>query len=277
MSEPLIIPIELDKEIKRGIAEGQRVLEGFYIDNLPFMLEAWPKGLHNLSIPSVSIQMPNECRDYIAAYDWKAAKEPRYRLVLLIDEAAIVSGIRSYYPRLGSRSPKDFLSDRDGIPHGCTSGEEAVSAFCASERTLEDCMAAKGIGHQPTVWLRQWMPFHPGLEFRCFMEQQKLVGISQYYDNKPRVGDLAAPYILTRIINWFHKRLIPAIHLNSCVFDVHCDPFNDRTTLIEINPLGNLTYPALFRGDSPDNTFRYLTHTEGPKEDRKWTMKKLSL
>ncbi|XP_039617221.1 cell division cycle protein 123 homolog [Polypterus senegalus] len=94
--------------------------------------------------------------------------------------------------------------------------------------------------------LRKWCELIPGGEFRCFVKENKLIGISQrdytqYYDHiSKQEGELC------RSIQDFFKDNIQYAFLDEdFVFDVYRDS-SGRVWLIDFNPFGEVTDSLLF-------------------------------
>src|SRR3990167_655371 len=78
------------------------------------------------------------------------------------------------FARLGSRSPKDNQTE-------IRSGNDVLQAFCDSERVLDDLMLCTKMKYDPYVFVRQWVNIPKDKEFRCFVKDWGLRGISQYF------------------------------------------------------------------------------------------------
>ncbi len=174
--------------------------------------------------------------------------------------------------RLGSRSPKDTwgwdkepcISDGDPLSHiiGC------------SERMSDDLQLALKENYPPHIFLREWKIIPQWAEFRCFLKNKKLVGISQYY-HRDVFAELEKQN--ETIIYWLkyftNDSFIPTCeNLSDVIFDVAVFikqkvqesgmlEVNIECKLIEINPFFEMTDSCLFdwrSGGDFDETFRYL-------------------
>jgi hypothetical protein len=246
----------------------------------PTYIEAWPRALSALSIASVDIPLSLGEAEALGSnlMDWgETFPEPRGRPIVSIlnrmeDAATRFQG--GFVVRLGSRSPKDSWAwNREG-PRMVTAYQAMATLCDASERVSDDLHLAIENGYSPHIWFRQWVEIKPWAEFRCFMVDRKLVGVSQYdYLKRPVFADLKADH---RSIVWAMDRWFPtfrkACHLDTVVFDVFVtrrtarSPFGEERVfefrLIEINPAFELTDPCLFSWQEPfDRTFRYLDET----------------
>lgn len=173
------------------------------------------------------------------------------------------------FVRLGSRSPKDAWSLlREGAK--VLPGTDPLRFMLdCSERIYEDLTLAIQQNYTPHIWVRQWVDIPKWSEFRCFMHNRQLVGISQYY------YDEVFPELDADLCEWaikeFFKLFISATTMDSVVFDVFVKSRqvgpNSRdieVKLLEINPYFELTDPCLFAWNlAPDKDFHYKAVFDG--------------
>ncbi|XP_045441716.1 cell division cycle protein 123 homolog isoform X3 [Pipistrellus kuhlii] len=94
--------------------------------------------------------------------------------------------------------------------------------------------------------LRKWCELIPGAEFRCFVKENKLIGISQrdytqYYDHISKQKEE-----ICRCIQDFFKKHIQYKFLDEdFVFDIYRDS-TGKVWLIDFNPFGEVTDSLLF-------------------------------
>uniref|UniRef100_A0A8C0QP26 Translation initiation factor eIF2 assembly protein n=1 Tax=Chelonoidis abingdonii TaxID=106734 RepID=A0A8C0QP26_CHEAB len=94
--------------------------------------------------------------------------------------------------------------------------------------------------------LRKWCELIPGAEFRCFVKENKLIGISQrdytqYYEHISKQNEE-----ICRCIQEFFKKHIQYKFLDEdFVFDVYRDSMS-KIWLIDFNPFGEVTDSLLF-------------------------------
>lgn len=231
----------------------------------PTYIENWAAGLYNLSIPSIDLPITLQDAEGIADVAWgNKPKNPDAIDVICsrLDEA-IAKMPNGAFVRLGSRSPKDA-----GKSLHVTNADQAMTLFVNSERVFDDLILAIGNKYTPHIWVRQWIDIPKDAEFRCFMKNRKLVGISQYY-----YFDGAFKNIIdnSEQIQWaiqqFFSVFSAACHLDSVVFDVylknkvHGNEVTWDVRLLEINPFFELTDPCLFTWSKPkefNGDFRYI-------------------
>ena len=177
---------------------------------------------------------------------------------------AVAKMPRGAFIRLGSRSPKDsWLLHKEG---GRVLPDEDPLRFMldCSERMYEDLMLAVENNYRPHIWVRQWVDIPRWSEFRCFMRDRKLVGISQYNYLDGEVFTEIDPDYCRWAIEMFFPSFLNATELSHVVFDVYLKTKllgNSRITevkLLEINPFFELTDPCLFSwaANDMDGSFR---------------------
>ncbi|KAF5099232.1 hypothetical protein D0Z00_001735 [Geotrichum galactomycetum] len=94
--------------------------------------------------------------------------------------------------------------------------------------------------------LRQWVAVNPALEFRCFVHNRALIGITQrdmnYYDFLSPLQDRFAG----EIEQFFEENLQNTFADPDFVFDVYVPAPYDRVWLVDINPFAPRTDSLLF-------------------------------
>lgn len=181
---------------------------------------------------------------------------------------AVASMPDGAFVRLGSRSPKDSWEGmRRGSLKVTVDDDPMVFLLDASERVCEDLELAIANQYLPHIFVRQWLDIPRWAEFRCFMRDRHLVGISQYHylDGEVFPEVVSNADVIRWAIGHFFARFREASHLESVVFDVFLRRRTHRTNihewecrLLEINPFFELTDPCLFAWSQPfDGGFRY--------------------
>lgn len=224
----------------------------------PTYIENWPKELCSLSIGQVGIKLSlkeaeilcsnnlelNECFDF-----------PKFQnadeIIKKIDQE-IIKFPKGAFVRLGSRSPKDCLYPSKDK---CFTGKDAFQRLTAcSERISDDLSLAINNEYEPYIWLREWKEIPEWAEFRCFMKDRKLIGISQYnyLQNKiyPEIEQYKATIL--SLISGFFDHFKKVSYLNNVIFDIFIqlkiidNLYYWEIKLLEINPFFELTDPCLF-------------------------------
>ncbi len=160
----------------------------------------------------------------------------------------------SFFIKLITRSPKDFLDDFEikSIP-------EAINAIAGSMRCFEDLSLLMQIDMAYLV-VRPFISFEEWQEWRVFVKDGKIVGISQYYYMTCYYfSDEKAKEIETEIRDFMDNIVIPNMGIPTFVADIIVKgDYDDRgTILLETNPYG-LSDPCIFENyDSLDGSFKY--------------------
>ncbi|CAL8084321.1 unnamed protein product [Calicophoron daubneyi] len=138
-----------------------------------------------------------------------------------------------------------LLKSSDFIAHDLT----APYALC-SDSSL-DQLPQPCIDFQPTLVLRRWMNCRPDGEFRCFVRQKALIGISQRIHDAYFESIVAnAELICQELSEFFKEQIRDRFPLSDYTFDVHRDPpgsdHPSDVTLIDFNVFGDPTEALLF-------------------------------
>ena len=136
----------------------------------------------------------------------------------------------------------------------------------ASARVAFDLKLALNNNYNPHIFVREWIDMPDWTEFRCFMRNRKLVGISQYdcknlghcpniakYENKIRLS-----------IESFFEQFRLLSHLDTVIFDVFLEVDKNmhepliKVKLLELNPFFKKTDYCLFEQADFDGSLRFL-------------------
>ena len=168
--------------------------KGYFEFVKPTFIENWNKELYNMSIAQVGLKLSFYEMKVLHTYlngefsegavnyypELKdSVKEIKNDLISRIDK------YKSRFPygffvRLGSRSPKDGFDFYKTSGH-CFNGKQALNTLGdSSERIYIDILEALQCNYNSYIWLRDWLNFEPWQEFRCFMYNKQLIGITQY-------------------------------------------------------------------------------------------------
>lgn len=179
----------------------------------------------------------------------------------IIDIIAEVGGAAA--PKLNWTSPKDaaWISPHQNTIK-CTTPNDVYLLLKTSnfmthdlEHAFDDCVpTSPTIGDtnpfKPILVLRSFFNPHTALEFRCFVKQRNLVGITQrdlnYYDFLEGLS----PFIVAKVTQFFNSKLRYTFPDGNFVFDVYMPEGQDeplgRVRLIDINPWAPHTDSLLF-------------------------------
>jgi len=173
-------------------------------------------------------------------------------------EAAIKSLGGEVFPKLNWSSPKDAAWMSHNGTLKCTNFSDVCLLLKSSDFVTNDLTNAYKFceddqSSQPSdqfeLVLRKYISIVPGMEFRGFVKNNKLVGISQrhyntFFDylvqNKEK--------ILRGITNFFNSRIKDEFAESNYTFDVYINSQN-RFYVLDFNPFGELTDALLFTWD----------------------------
>lgn len=238
-------------------------------------IENWPTGLVNLSIDQQRITL---CQDEVRAIGqqirgfehWFVGTIASLDNLIHKLDAAIKSFPNGAFVRLGSRSAKDsyqalFRGLRVNNAHFAL---DLLSS--KSKRIAFDLYFALRYGYEPSIYIRQWLEIPRWSEFRCFMQNRQLVGISQYdcinLGRSPHIINNKAS-IKTAIHNFFSKEFKHQCHIDDVVFDVFLETWQGelshpiKVKLLELNPSCPISDACLFsweKANDFDGSFRTM-------------------
>ncbi|XP_058091044.1 uncharacterized protein LOC131237351 [Magnolia sinica] len=166
------------------------------------------------------------------------------------------------FPKLNWSSPKDAAWIAMSGTLRCSSFAEIALLLRSSDSAVHDLCHAydscmdKTSSRSPRFFLalRKWYPsFHPEMEFRCFVLDQHLVGVSQrevtgfYPVLLEKKSDLE---LLIR--EFFEENVQLGFESKDYTFDVYVTK-DRRVKLMDFNPWGAFTLPLLFTWDELEN------------------------
>lgn len=145
----------------------------------------------------------------------------------------------------GEETEEAEAGARDGGHVGDRTG--SVPAPSPSETHLSDVLSDNSF--HPVLVLKKWVEIPPESEWRCFVRNGLLVGISQRDVTRvfPEI-EARARVVRTALIR-FHKHFVqPALAragLERCVYDLYLDG-RGRPFVLDVNTWGGATSPLLF-------------------------------
>lgn len=102
--------------------------------------------------------------------------------------------------------------------------------------------------------LRKWVDINPAMEFRCFVKDRELIGVTQRDMNYYEFLDDIKDDLLTSIETFFLDELQNTFHDPSFVFDVYIPKASEKIWLIDINPYAAKTDTKLYDWSHVVNT-----------------------
>ncbi len=220
----------------------------------PTYIENWNRELCSLSIGQSNIELSfKDVVEPLLDLIWNNKKTPVVKILEDRVHEEVIKFPKGAFIRLGSRSPKDV----DIKP--VFTGKEAVELLLSSVRVFDDLVIAVQNRYNPHIFIREWVDMKEEFEFRCFMKDKKLVGISQYQYNKRYLEVMNNSKSIEWVIQqFFNRQFKDACKLDDVVFDVFLTQrygFSDVTwevKLLEINPFYAMTDPCLFDWRKPE-------------------------
>lgn len=247
-------------------------LETYFSTVSPTYIENWNSALYELSIPQIDIPLSQEDTQSLGRSIHKYGHQfPDCPSSTLPSVTEKIKQALNHFPegafiRLGSRSAKDsYYALNRGLR--ITDAYSAIRMLTeASARVAFDLKLALNNNYNPHIFVREWIDMPDWTEFRCFMRNRKLVGISQYdcknlghcpniakYENKIRLS-----------IESFFEQFRLLSHLDTVIFDVFLEVDKNmhepliKVKLLELNPFFKKTDYCLFEQADFDGSLRFL-------------------
>ncbi|XP_076941058.1 uncharacterized protein LOC143610467 [Bidens hawaiensis] len=227
-------------------------------DSGPFVL---PLSISDTDALPNRIHRPKEEEDYtILSSDDESEQQPPPPPPSFPDlESKVNESIQTLggavFPKLNWSSPKDSAWISPNASLKCTSFSELTLLLKSSDSLVHDlCHAYDSCTDCNTrrpsrffLALRKWYPtLHPEMEFRVFIRNRVLVGISQrevtgFY---PVLME-KKPVLELLIKDFYTKKVSDVFESESYTFDVYVRT-DDEVKLIDFNPWCEVTLPLLF-------------------------------
>ncbi|KAL7982781.1 hypothetical protein Chor_010379 [Crotalus horridus] len=188
---------------------------------------------------------------YFSFVVFQAPEFPEFSLKV---EEAIHSLGGNVFPKLNWSAPRDAYWIAMNNSLKCNSLSDIFLLFKSSDFITRDFtqpfIHCNDDSPDPSLdyelVLRKWCELIPGAEFRCFVKENKLIGISQrdytqYYEHISKQKE----EICRSIQDFFNKHIQYKFLDEDFVFDVYKDSMG-RVWLIDFNPFGEVTDSLLF-------------------------------
>lgn len=225
-------------------------------DSGPFLL---PVSISNEDALPNRVHNPYEEDDYQVSEGSEDETEPSTppsfpELELKIKESIESLG-GAVFPKLNWSAPKDAAWISTSGSLRCTSFVEIALLLRSSDSLIHDLCHAydsctNKISSRPQsffIALRKWYPsFRPEMEFRCFVRDKRLVGVSQrevttfYPALIEKKSDLRVS-----IQEFFDSNVKQQFESEKYTFDVYITS-DERVKIVDFNPWGGFTLPLLF-------------------------------
>lgn len=163
----------------------------------------------------------------------------------------IIKEYKSVAPKLNWSSPQDATWIMTNKTMQCFSPSDLYLLLKSSDYINHDLYHAfDGLetpdDFQFELVLRKWVNINPSMEFRCFVHDRQLIGISQRDLNYYSFLDEAKDELLEKIGIFFDDVLMAKVDSNSFVFDVYIPKPLNNVYLVDINPFSRKTDSLLF-------------------------------
>lgn len=214
---------------------------------LPCHMDQWPDALWALTAGAQQRRKVNITQAELDILFKENEQVFRDLLLKRVAEAMTVDNqitgekvLGRWFARLNTRSPKDITAPLKPVFH---KPQDVVNAFLGSERTIDDMVMLRRNGLPCAIYFLPVIPIPDGGEFRCFVKDTSLIGISQYEPCHSPFPRKKADFIIDQV-KAFAPKVCAAFNQSSFVFDVWF--YKEETPfLLEVNPYG-LSDPCLF-------------------------------
>lgn len=164
------------------------------------------------------------------------------------------------FPKLNWSSPKDagWIALNSSLK--CSVPNDVYLLLKSSEfishdlnQPFKDCEDASESNPNVAYFLtlRKWVDINPGMEFRCFVADNKLTGICQRdHTNYYSYLELQENEIVAAIGSMFEEHLYEKFPDSSYVVDLYREQ-NGTIKIVDFNPFGATTDALLFDWDEP--------------------------
>jgi D123 len=117
-------------------------------------------------------------------------------------------------------------------------------------------------GAELSLFLFPWLPIPKWAEFRVFIRERRVIGVSQYHSDDTFAEITRHEAALTAALTGFAAVVLARLHLADAALDVFAEPTPEgfRIRLVELNPMVQRTDPCLFtwaNGGDFDGSFRF--------------------
>jgi len=173
----------------------------------------------------------------------------------------------SVFPKLNWSSPKDASWIACNNTLKCIDPGDVYLLLKSSEFITHDltqpfvhCSDCEAAQSDPAykidykLVLRRWHELNPGGEFRCFVKNKQIIGITQRHCANHY--DFIAPHrkaITEDILNFYNRAIKAKFPENDYVFDVYRKD-KGKVHLVDFNPFGSVTDSLLFGWDELENS-----------------------
>lgn len=188
-------------------------------------------------------------------------------------------------PKLNWSAPKDARWIMVGNSIRCDHVNDIYLLMNASDHIVDDLEypfnAVEGEDEKkekdefiPELVLRKWMDINPAMEFRVFIKDKRIIGISQRDLNHYMFLEALKDELHDKIDEFVTETVIPAMDQEKYILDIYVPkPFN-RVFIIDVNPFTRKSDPLLFTWNElltqkDDYEFRLINSTNVARFSKK--------
>lgn len=223
--------------------------------------ENWPDALKDLSVPAAEIEVDVNDVQMLGTFNGFVRQNTETPQVHGFSkefyqkiEAGLTDFPTGVMPRLGYCSwkgstivhkPAKTLAD---VMQTVTQNDPRIGRALTCAIVAEESV---------TLHLRQWQTIPPSSEFRVFVKDGAVLGVSQYHWRESFSELLRNASGYADLLQTLLLQVLPVLHLDECVIDICAHP--EAAFVIEINPLIKQTDFCLFGrngGDDFDGSMR---------------------
>jgi hypothetical protein len=177
----------------------------------------------------------------------------------------------SAFVRLGSRSHKDSL-EYQNMNYEIKNHLDFWLSCIGSNRMKEDLELAKEHQYTPYLWIMQHIDIKPEEEFRVFVKNNEIIGISQYNYHLPYQSIQKNYDSIEWAISMFIQKMksySTDIFPRDCIIDLiisqdksSINSINWYCKFLEINPFSPMTDSCLYTWVDADDGFIIMSHID---------------
>lgn len=162
-------------------------------------------------------------------------------------------------PKLNWSAPIDAAWVNAGNTIKCTSVNDILLLLKSSDHIMSDLqhplievndqdneIAVSNGTIEYELVLRKWENINPALEFRVFIHNNHIIGISQRDLNHYIFLQELKPKFKSLIDDFVNKKVIPKFKLSKFIIDVYIPSPYNKVVIIDINPFSRKSDPLLF-------------------------------
>ncbi|KAJ1938296.1 hypothetical protein GGF37_004865 [Kickxella alabastrina] len=189
--------------------------------------------------------------------DWSDEDDEDSGAKIMVDIDASVQQIRkaieelggNVFPRMNWSAPTDASWMSCDNTLNCRNPSEVLLLLKGSDKISGDLINGKYLDMQfwePELVLRQWCNLIPSLEFRCFVRDGHVVGISQIDMQHYSFLEGMAEDIEDKLMDLFTDHVSAAFESESYCFDVYVTRAEGRAYVIDFEPWAAAVDSCLF-------------------------------